>query len=182
MPTFGVTFNGVTAIAPNDVWAVGNMVGYHTSKISLIEHWDGTQWSVVSHPAAGSFGGVAAVSKSDVWAVGNLIEHWNGAQWSVVPSPNTSDTSTNPVNTLLSVAVVGPTDVWAVGRNTSTDSSGITHVTTLTEQWDGTAWKVVPSPTPPSSNADTLIGVAAVPSGTLWAITQPGIFLRNTTG
>jgi hypothetical protein len=68
---------------------------------TLVEHWNGTQWSVVSSPNPGtnydSLEGVAAISASDVWAVGaylygadtqTLVEQWDGTQWSVVPSPN----------------------------------------------------------------------------------------------
>ena len=182
MPTLAVFFTGVTAIATNDVWAVGYGEG-DSAFASLIEHWNGAQWSVVPSPGVGSLGGVgvAAVSTNDVWAVGDRIEHWNGAQWSVVPSPHTIYTSANPINTLHSVAVVGPNDVWAVGRTETKDASGITYLATLTEQWNGTAWNRVPSPR--IMYADNgLIGVAAVPSGTLWAITQAGNFLRNTNG
>ncbi len=175
-PNLTVLFHSVTAIAANDVWAVGS-TSRRTNQSSLIEHWDGVRWSVVAHPAAGFFAGVAAVATNDVWAVGgSTIEHWNGTQWSVVPTANPNDI------TLHSVAIVGPKDVWAVGVQRSIDASGIHHDATLTEQWNGTQWHHVPSPDVGDDNAYGLVGVAAVPSGTLWAIMQPGIFLRNTTG
>src|SRR5204862_547524 len=83
--------SGVAAVSANDIWAVGG---------SLIEHWDGSNWSVVPSPSPSAgysnLYGVAAVSANDVWAVGSsgydpfqtLTEHWNGRSWSVVPSPN----------------------------------------------------------------------------------------------
>ena len=95
-------FYGVAAISENDTWAVGfyaNSVGIAQT---LIEHWDGSTWSVVSSPNAGSQGnellGVAAVSADDVWAVGfaatsngdqkALIEHWNGHELACRAQPS----------------------------------------------------------------------------------------------
>jgi hypothetical protein len=44
---------GETAMSTSDVWAVGDYYcsnGYPSR--TLIEHWDGTQWSVVPSPCA----------------------------------------------------------------------------------------------------------------------------------
>ena len=42
---------------------------------TLIEHWNGTTWSVVASPNVGTqlngLNGVTAVSTSDIWAVGS---------------------------------------------------------------------------------------------------------------
>src|SRR5205823_6086798 len=90
----------VTAVASNDVWAVGDN-GYGIYQ-TLIEHWNGSAWAVVPSPNVGTTSnylyGVAAVSANDVWAVGyygnfaslhqTLIEHWNGSTWSISSSPN----------------------------------------------------------------------------------------------
>jgi len=66
---------GVAPISANDVWAVGG----HRTRLgtyqTLIEHWDGTSWSIVSSPNVGSGSNdlfaVGAISTSDVWAVGS---------------------------------------------------------------------------------------------------------------
>jgi hypothetical protein len=54
----------------------------------LVEHWDGTSWSVVSSPGPNSsrnLEGIAAISASDIWAAGTIgIENWNGTSWSLV--------------------------------------------------------------------------------------------------
>lgn len=97
---------------------------------SIVEHWDGTSWSVVPNEHPGGFHeltGIAAVSSADVWAVGSgttqpLIEHWNGTSWSIVPSPAVS-------GRLTALAVFSASDVWAVGYATG----GVT----LIENWDG---------------------------------------------
>src|SRR5205823_4783917 len=93
---------------------------------TLIEHWNGTTWSLVTSPnpnGNGTLLGVAAVSKSNVWAVGTfnntagsshtLIEHWNGTTWSHVTSPNP-----NGGSSLFGVArVLATSQLWAVGTN-----------------------------------------------------------------
>ena len=100
----GYSLSGVAAVSTNDVWAVGyHGDPYYNPIQTLIEHWNGTAWSVVASPNEGTnnneLHGVAAVSPNDVWAVGfytdssgahgqTLVEHWNGSAWSVVPSPN----------------------------------------------------------------------------------------------
>jgi hypothetical protein len=56
----------------------------------LVEHWDGTSWSVVSSPDPHinrALEGIAAISTSDIWAAGSAgIENWNGTSWSLVSS------------------------------------------------------------------------------------------------
>ena len=63
----------VTAIAANDVWAVGDN--------GQTQHWNGANWSRVAAPypgLGGRFNGVAAASTRDVWAVGSYSD---GNQW-----------------------------------------------------------------------------------------------------
>src|SRR5262249_55107849 len=106
-PNFGTVFNtlyGVAATSPSDVWAVGDYFtdGYIWPQ-TLIEHWDGSAWTILTSPNPGSAGNtlnaVAALAPNDAWAVGyslnprgtigsTLIEHWDGTSWSVVASPN----------------------------------------------------------------------------------------------
>jgi hypothetical protein len=90
-----------------------------------------------------------------------LTEHWNGAQWSVVPSPSPGSTN----NELLSVAAISATDVWAVGFT----SNNSPNDQTLIEHWNGTQWRVAPSPNPGVSS-DHLEGVAAVSATDVWAV------------
>jgi hypothetical protein len=163
--------SAVTAVSASDLWAVGVTAGTSTGDKdqALIEHWDGTSWSVVQSPPAGLYGNllysVSAVSANDIWAVGyaqassgrTLTEHWNGSQWSVVKSPNV----TSNTNSLESVVAISSHNVWAVGY--SLDS------TTLTEQWNGTQWNVVHSPNG-GSNYSQLRGVAAFSANDIWTV------------
>jgi hypothetical protein len=132
--------DGVAAVSASNGWAVGYSFNTTSNDYqTLIEHWNGTSWSVVPSPNVGlsdnELDGVAAVSASNVWAVGNyffnsnvfqtLIEHWNGTSWSIIPSPNVGSDN----NYLNGVArVPGSSKVWAVGNF---KSSGIYQ--TLTE-------------------------------------------------
>ncbi len=70
--------HGVSALSENDVWAVG--VSYNTERTigsTLIEHWNGSQWSVVPSPNPSSsinlLEAVTAVAANDVWAVGYAL-------------------------------------------------------------------------------------------------------------
>jgi hypothetical protein len=85
--------NDVTAVASDDVWAVGDP---DTGSGTLIEHWDGSSWAVVPSPDMPTDAGDGLVSVSalpgSAWAVGfyvvevepaehPIIEAWNGAAW-----------------------------------------------------------------------------------------------------
>jgi len=111
------------ATSPHDVWAVGEQQGRDGRFGALIEHWDGTSWSVVPSPDPGHAGnqlfGVTAAGPDNVWAVGQrndpssdtpLVEHWDGHAWTVVDTA-----STRATGLLQGVAVRGH-EVWAVGQ------------------------------------------------------------------
>src|SRR5260370_30168193 len=93
-----------SAQSKNNVWFVG-FYRFLNPPATLIEHWDGSRWSIVNSPNVGTgnneLWGISATSATDVWAVGisqahpgaspqPLTLHWNGTQWSVVPSPGSS--------------------------------------------------------------------------------------------
>lgn len=177
---------GVGAVSATDVWAVGATFPSTKEVYStLIEHWDGTTWSVVPSPTLPSGSGVlravAAESPDDVWAVGTLlsgvtdtqsatlVEQWNGTAWHVVPSPDPGHFG----NALGSVAIVSPDDVWAVGSSYTTKFG----TKNLVEHWDGAAWSVVPSPDVDID--DGLASVSAAGPADVWAV---GDDFYNTSG
>jgi hypothetical protein len=184
-PNPGAEFSqlaAVAAVSSNDIWAVGLQVNTPGVTQTLIEHWNGTSWSVVPSPSPGAANnellGVSAASANDVWAVGfintsttgeTLIEHWNGTKWSVVPSPNPK--SSQGVNNGLSgVAAISATDAWAVG-------SGVTiSGETLIEHWNGSRWSLVTSPDEPQLGGE-LRAAAAISAGDVWAV---GDYVTNS--
>jgi len=114
-PSGNGDLEAVSAVATDDVWAVG-----HAGLATLAMRWDGSAWEIVPTPSPGGasfLADVAAFSATDVWAVGytqsgtnaTLVEHWDGSTWTVVPSPNRGSSA------LLAIAATSPTDVWAVG-------------------------------------------------------------------
>ena len=71
----GDQLTAVVNLSPSDAWAVGGRGAIAAITAgTLIEHWNGSHWTVVSSPTPGLLGyeltGVAAVSDHDVWAVG----------------------------------------------------------------------------------------------------------------
>lgn len=145
-------FNAVSAVASNDVWAVGYGSQYGQPEAGLTEHWDGTSWSIIPNPSASgsNLSAVAVLSPTDVWAAGytpsglttglgtrSLIMHWDGTSWSVVPSPDVEGTGSR----LRGMVAVAPNDVWAVGSTIR----GCCFYRALAEHWDGTQWSIAPS-------------------------------------
>jgi hypothetical protein len=133
-------------------------------------------WTSTLPPSPGAGGnefvGVSALSACDVWAVGNyqtvsggpllnLAEHWNGTAWKVVPTPNPSGTVTEM--DLAGVAATSASNAWAVGTYNTSTSQNI-----IIERWNGTAWKLVPSPDP--GPEPFLFGVAAASASDAWAV------------
>jgi hypothetical protein len=172
-PNVGTSHNflrGVACLSDTDCWSVGSYAAGQVDQ-TLIQHWNGSVWSVVASPNAGSSDilfAVAAISSSDVWAVGGyygspeqtLVEHWNGTAWSIVtsPSPGTGN------NSLYGVAEIASNDVWAVGYYYGGAGSQ-----TLIEHWNGSAWSIMSSPSP-GTIANPLWGVAAIASNDVWAV------------
>lgn len=170
----------VSALSESAAWSVGY---YNTSSgsaaVSLVERWDGSQWSTVPVPHVGSssnrLAAVEAIAPDNVWAVGHyryvtqpdpydltLILHWDGAQWTVVPSPNVGVWN----NLLYDISAVSPDDIWAVGSYRSSLSA---PEQMLTMHWDGSDWTIIPSPNPGSSY-NILRGVTAVSTDDVWAV------------
>jgi len=142
---FEGVLQSVSAVSASDVWAVGFHDDEDEGNSTLIEHWDGTEWSLVDGPEVeeSSLYGVSALSKANAWAVGfaldgseydTLIEHWDGSSWTEVPSPSPGGGSGS---FLKSVSALTANDVWAVGY---------TQDAPLIEHWDGTEWTVVHGP------------------------------------
>lgn len=169
----------VIAISDKNVWAVGYSTTSAQIQQTLIEHWDGSAWSVVTSPnPAGvdtsSLLGIAAISANNIWAVGfaagkssygTLIEHWNGSTWSIVSSPKSQSYG----SILNSVTAISASNIWAVG--TAFDKYGSSG-TTLIEHWNGSAWNIVSSPNATGSVNNQLRGIAAISASNIWAVGQ----------
>ncbi len=172
-PTSASNLTSVAVISASDVWAAGE-----AGLQPVFEHWNGKTWSAFSGPpvSAGyvAVSGVTAVSATDVWAVGTtrapvrgapfqtLSEHWDGHKWAIVASPN--PVTGNDV--LIQAAAISSTDVWAVGY----DYGATGGASPLLADWDGKKWNTVRAPVPSGTQYNQLAAVAALPTGTVWAV------------
>jgi hypothetical protein len=163
----------VAARSTTDAWAVGVGARQVNSWGTLVEHWNGTSWSIISSPSPGysnQLVGVAALASTDAWAVGStkatstasnkgLAIHWNGRNWSLatLPDPCAYDTYLN------AVAGSSSNDVWAVG---SCDS--VVSQPAVIEHWNGTAWSA--TTLPQIGQQAFLTGVVALSSSNAWAV------------
>ena len=124
IPTAPLRFGGVSAVAalsPTNVWAVGTGPGA-PHPAGVIEHWDGTSWSVVPSPnpfpnVNNSLDAVAAASANDIDAFGDsplgpFSEHWNGTQWSIINTPS-------GVARMIGATAISDGTVVAVGQGTN---------------------------------------------------------------
>jgi hypothetical protein len=151
--------NAVSCMSASSCVAVGSSsrgagaLAYRT----LVESWNGSAWSVVPSPsrfAVNSLNGVSCTSASACTAVGltyrrtaepkTLIESWNGSAWSIVRSPNPAPRSRFGIDSLFGVSCISASACTAVGSY-QRDSR---KPRTLIESWNGSAWSVVPSPSP----------------------------------
>ena len=167
------SLRGVTAIAPDDVWAVGYTVSYDDPYKTLTMHWNGIGWSIVDSPnytfpgAYNALHDVAAAASDDVWAVGGspfggvdargLLLHFDGASWSLRSGPPNAEYWASSTRT--GVVAASATDVWAVGDYDAW-------------RFDGTAWTV------PAAGAQFANDVHAGPGG-VWAV---GSFVADPYG
>jgi hypothetical protein len=127
IPNVGLddTLRAITSTGPSDVWAVGaydQQTPQGTATYALIQHWDGTRWSVV--PSPGPTGGdvlegVAAISAGDAWAAGTRagdparVERWNGHQWTMARAPYVH----GKLNLANAVSASPATGIWIVGAD-----------------------------------------------------------------
>jgi len=172
-PGAGAGLSGVAATSAGSAWAVG-----FTGSKALILRWNGTAWKRVPSPSprpSAVLSAVAATSAGRAWAVGGtgiitkpLIVRWNGTVWKRVSSPSPASSE----RFFRGVAAVSARRAWAVGCSTCATASGFNKP--LIEQWNGTAWKPVPSP---SRTGGILSGVAATSARSAWAVggTERGV-------
>jgi hypothetical protein len=172
--------NAVTCVSASDCWAVGYyIVGAGGAYDTLIEHWDGTSWTIIPSPSPVAVPydillNVACASTSDCWAVGYynpnenlevpITEHWDGNAWTLNLPPSTSP----PYLTQLGgVTCVSKADCWAVGWYATSNSN---YTLTLVEHWDGTSWAVVDSPNDAVRPYNDLFSVACDSASDCWAV------------
>jgi len=146
-------FDGVQCVSDGFCVAVGSSrADDHEPTDTLIEQWNGTQWSLISNQSPDtdfqSLSAVGCASDQACFALGDadtgpqqseeqLIEQWDGAGWTASPAP---EQQFGPV----AASCAATNACFGIG-------SGV-------EQWNGAAWSVVSSP------GGSLSGVSCVAS------------------
>jgi hypothetical protein len=117
---------------------------------TLIERWNGTEWSIQTVPTAeASLNGVSctsstactAVGKHEKFSSGPLAERWNGSEWSIQSTP----------------FLTGGEGLHGVSCASSTACTAVSG--TLVEYWNGTEW-TIQSAAEPTGEGFSLYGVA----------------------
>jgi hypothetical protein len=137
----GAELYSISCTSSTSCFATGsaaNFAGPAGATMALVEHWDGTAWSIVANPIPAQAQtvellGVTCPTASKCVAVGDystafpdedlrpsnaLVEQWNGTTWSIVPSvsPRVAAFPVSPTYSSLSGVSCAPsTGCLAVG-------------------------------------------------------------------
>jgi len=175
----------ITAIAADDVWAIGTMAAQPFEYVSpqrlYAEHWDGTRWSLRLLPIRSASiqaeDGFAAVDSDstgpdDVWIVGTrdtaasenfpYTAHWNGRRWTVVQ--DASNLRCRP-DGFDAVVDIDEQNVWAVAQSWAGKECGL--ASPPVEHWNGTRWRTGPGIAKPEAGLNDINGSSA---NDVWAV------------
>jgi len=159
----GSYLSGVAITSAGTAWAVGSPVAMITGALAK---WNGTAWSWVKDPVAGSYhplNGIAAGPGGTVFMVGTnnntpgppVSARWNGSAWKTVSVSAPSSSGLN------AVAFAPGGSAWAAGVARSGGG-----VQTLMMRWNGKAWTRITSP----AGGGELYGLAFSASNYGWAV------------
>jgi hypothetical protein len=160
---------GVSAWSQDDAWSVGSAWDGSDGYYAVIEHWDGSRWSVGG--SLQSLGGteesfylndVTAVGPGEMWAVGSyssesdrreLIVHCKLEEACQI-APHLSGAF------FTAVSAASANDIWATGSSEwlNGGSSRFGH-------YDGTTWSLIPAP-----DERILSGIDARAADDAWAV------------
>ena len=178
---------GVSCTSPAACTAVGQTTNSAGIFVALAERWNGTTWRVQPTPNPGgaqgsAFGGVSCPTASFCMAIGSsgpatphpmpLAERWNGTTWKTLPIPAPAGAQG---------VFIGPVSCTSTSACTTTglsmNSSGL--ATTLAERWNGTAWRIQPTPNPPGAQGAALPGIACTGPSACLAVGASNPFTPN---
>ena len=145
---------------------------------TLVEHWDGTTWTVTPspNPTGAPFAALISVSCADATscdAVGidaktilspnkTLAEHWDGTTWTIAAVPAPAGATAGQLN---SVSCRSASSCDAVGFVTTAATTK-----TLAEHWTGAHWSIVPSAEPSGASSASLGGVSCPSASSCLAV------------
>jgi hypothetical protein len=174
----GSTYTALSGVACPDAsscFAVGYTLQNTTYK-TLVEHWNGRRWSIMTSPTPGGLQYVAlnrvtCLTRTNCFAVGNrlgantagtLVEYWNGTTWRVQLTPHSAATATAG---LSDVSCSSLKQCFAVGYQPNNPGTW-----PLIEGWNGIKWSVSSSPKPSGGNSSALTGVTCASASDCFAV------------
>jgi hypothetical protein len=164
----GSALTAVDCLAPTSCEAEGNYDYADVDQSVFASSWDGTQWTSQKqvNPGGQSFNADNSLSCTSsqactsvgIWTnIGSrgLAERWDGTGWhrETVPAPVKAQLSD-----LNGVSCPQADECIAVGD--SADNLNDYPDVTMAEVWDGTAWRISPTPTPTGFVGNSLSGVS----------------------
>lgn len=172
---------GVTVLAPNNVWAFG---GSGTVPDDIF-HWNGSRWQYYLDSSTNFIPqDISASASNNVWVSGFAFSgskqivaayRWNGSAWHPATMPH-------PVfdNAGADVTAVSSSNVWIGWFNTTT--SYALH-------WDGSQWHTVTAPyyanplnIVPDGKSGYWFGAEAILTGSKWTAEQVPAFTGGSGG
>jgi hypothetical protein len=151
-----IVLNSVACSTATACVAVGSYRQNSTdNQLPLAEVWNGTMWALKApvDPTGANYtslNSVSCTSSTACVAVGGftggaeadntLAEVWNGASWKIQTTPNVAGAN---IDLLYGVQCTKASACTAIGASEVGSATG-----TLAERWNGTSWKVQPTPTP----------------------------------
>ena len=138
----------VSCISSTSCFAIGNRQKSQSGV--LIEHWNGTSWSIVKGPKTSLQVTMTNIScspddtcavvggspgESDSYNNAPVVEYWNGVSWSMSVLAGVN-------GTLRDVSCLAASFCSAVGAETAicSDGNGCPPAYAFIEQWNGSSW------------------------------------------
>ena len=167
---------GISCPAVTSCFAVGSSLPVNGNTTAVVEHWDGTSWSLVVSPALDAVTTLVAISCASVSNCvafsGGLIEKFDGTGWTIVPAGGSQ-------SNLTGVSCSSMTQCFAVGDQIDYSVGTFGVQRSVLEQWDGTRWTVAQAAAPPGADALLLSAVACPAVATCFGV---GTYERDGVG
>jgi hypothetical protein len=161
-PGFSAELGSVSCVSIKFCMAVGGSDNERSAPLneSLVESWNGAEWSNVSSPNIGRLRAVSCTDADRCVAVGgSQVAAWNGNTWSTLEGPHLEGGG------LAGVSCVGKSCA-GVGAY---EARGQAH--TLVETPNGSAWSIVPSASSVSGGTE-LNDVSCISARSCFAVGQ----------
>lgn len=160
----------VSCLSATDCTAFGLYSSPTAYENTLVEHWDGSSWTVQPSPNpagvtvaeldAGSCAAPTSCTATGLYDKGGqevpLAEHWNGSTWTIQAVPLPAGATAADLSG--GVSCPSATDCTAVGAAKIPGLPANTQP--LAERWNGTRWTVQATVTPAGAYNPALRGVS----------------------